>query len=291
MTVLDVSDQVPEAQSVEERIASRFAAAEAPQEEVSAEMPEFAEIEVQGVKYQIPPALKDGYLRNEDYTRKTQEIAEQRRTYEQASELAKSSQMDRAFTESVSSEHQELNVIEAYLAQMQKADWASMSTDQVIRQKLELDNIKERRSSLKESIADKRGKFDAEMQSHLKALSAKARELATKSISGFSEETEKSMRAFAASEGLTEAEIDNVLRDARSFRVIYKAMQFEKVQQASKPALVKTGVLKPGPSSDRMPADVVSKLNFNKAIAKAKTPQEKSQLIEGRLADMFAKRK
>ncbi len=286
------TDQATE-QSVEERIASKFGlTTDEPAEaaEVPAEMPEFAEIEVAGVKYQIPSAIKDGFLRNEDYTRKTQELAEQRRSYEHTSELAKSSQLERAFTESILTEQQELSVIDAYLSQVSKADWGSMSTDQVLRQKLELDNIKERKNALKESIQDKRGKFDKDMQSRLGELRSKARELASKSIKDFGEETEKSMRAFAASEGLTEGEIDNVLLDPRSYRVIYKAMQYDKVQSSAKtPVQTKPGVLKPGPASERMPAKTVDKLNYLKAIKKAGSSREKANLIEDRLQGIFGR--
>ena len=129
------------------------------------------------------------------------------------------------------------------------------------------------------------------MKARISELRTKAKELASKSISGFSEEAEKSMRSYASSVGLTEAEIDNVLLDPRSFRVIHDAMQYQKVASAAKPATAKPSVLKPGPASERMPPDVVSKLNFNKALAKARTNQEKSKLIEEQLAERFARRK
>lgn len=293
MSVMPVTDQAPEPQSVEERIASRFGAeSEVAREEAAPPADDLFELEFEGEKYQLPKKLEKGFMQERDYTQKTQELSEQRKTYEHTSELAKSAQMERAFHESIGSEQQELSVIEAYLSQMQKADWSSMSTDQVLKTKIELDNIKERRANLKESIADKRGKFDADVKSRMQELRGKARELASKSISGFSEETEKSIRSYAASEGLTDSEFENVALDPRSLRVLYKAMQYEKVQsEAKKPVSAKPGVLKPGPSSERMPPEVISKFNYQKAIAKAKTKTEVNHIIEERLAGMFAKRK
>jgi hypothetical protein len=192
----------------------------------------------------------------------------------------------------VTPEQQELSVIDAYLAQMSKANWSEMSTDQVLKTKIELDNIKERKASLKESIAEKKAKFDTDMKARISDLRSKAKEMASKSINGFSEEAEKSMRSYAASVGLTDGEIDNVLLDPRSFRVIYDAMQYQKVQtSAAKPVTSKTGVLKPGPTTDRMPQNVIDKFNYQKAIAKAKTKTEVNSLIEERLAGMYARRK
>ncbi len=294
MSVMPIADQAPEVQeqSVEEKIAARFG--ETPQEQPAEEAPaeDLFELDFEGEKYTLPAKLKTGFMQNKDYTQKTQELADQRKTYEHGAELAKSAQMERAFYESIGSEQQELSVIDAYLAQMSKADWGSMDTGTVLKTKIELDNIKERKASLKESIADKRTKFDADVKTRMQELRGKARELASKSISGFGEDTEKSIRAYAASEGLTDSEFENVALDPRSLRVLYKAMQYEKVQsEAKKTVSAKPSVLKPGPTTERMPPEVVSKLNYNKAMAKAKTNREKSDLIEERLHAMYARRK
>lgn len=56
-------------------------------EEPEAESSEYAVVEIEGQEYEVPNALKDGYLRQADYTRKTQEIAETRRELEQREEL------------------------------------------------------------------------------------------------------------------------------------------------------------------------------------------------------------
>ena len=41
------------------------------------------EVDWDGAKYRVPKPLKDALLRQADYTRKTQELADQRRTVEQ----------------------------------------------------------------------------------------------------------------------------------------------------------------------------------------------------------------
>ncbi|CCM77119.1 hypothetical protein [Rhizobium mesoamericanum] len=44
--------------------------------------PELADVEYEGKAYKLPPELKDALLRTADYTRKTQEVAEQRKSVE-----------------------------------------------------------------------------------------------------------------------------------------------------------------------------------------------------------------
>lgn len=50
---------------------------------------ESVELDVNGKKYKVPKELKDGFLMQADYTRKTQELAEQRRAVEAELQAAK----------------------------------------------------------------------------------------------------------------------------------------------------------------------------------------------------------
>ncbi len=191
---------------------------------------DLAELEWDGAKYQVPMKLKDAFMRNEDYTRKTQELAEQRKSVDQLREISQTKQMDAVFSESVQPDMQRVAMIDAYLAQVAKIDMSNMSMEAVFRQKMEIDGLKEQRSELKQSISEKRAQFNQTVGERLKELRGKSRELAAKSIQGFSEQTEADMRKFAIAEGLAEPEVDNVLLDPRSYKIIWKAMQFDKVQ-------------------------------------------------------------
>ena len=81
---------------------------------------EYAEVELNGKKYQIPAELKDGYLMQSDYTRKTQEVAEQRKQIE-----ARQAEIEALQQTS----QEELNVraeligINQRLDEYQKVDW------------------------------------------------------------------------------------------------------------------------------------------------------------------------
>ena len=302
MTDEEVIDQAVEPQSIQDRIASKFGfpgQQQAAEPEAAPDGTEpaddgLAEIEWEGLTFKAPAKVKEALMLNKDYTQKTQELAEQRRATDHIRELAQQRQLEAAFSDSISQEQQEISVIDAYLQQASKLDWASMSTDQIVRQKLELDNIKERRSALKASIDEKRGKFNDEVNAKLKELRSKSRELATKSIKGFTEETEAEIRKYAIKEGLTEAEIDNVLLDPRSYGIVWKAAQFDKVQAGTSKAVASATkadrILQPGVASNKMPADVRAKLDYNKQIKQAKTSGEKANVIEQRLQNMFGAR-
>lgn len=289
----DTAIDQPEPESMESRIANSLGLGAIGQGDPDAEPaekpePEFAEIELDGEKYSIPAKLKDGFMKSEDYTRKTQDLAEQRRQYEHVKEIAQTASLERSFIDSIAGEREEMAVIDAYLKQTQQFNWANMSTEQMMRQKMEIDSIKERRQALDGSVRAKRQQFDETVKSKVSELKGKARELATKNITGFSEATEKSMRDYAKGEGLTEPEIDNILLDPRSFRVIYKAMQFDKVAAAAKEPVKSTKtVLKSGGTTDKMPASRAAELTFNKAMKSATTSGQKARVIEQRLANKF----
>lgn len=297
----ETTDQAP-VQSVEDKILDRLglpsqaeeaAAATETTEETQQTLDDaFADLEWEGQTLKVPKGLKEAVMRNEDYTRKTQELADQRRSIDQIRELAQSRQMEATFAESIAPEQQEMSVIDAYLQQAAKLDWSNMTAEQMMRQRMELDQIKDRRRELADSIGAKRTKFTADMQTRLTELRGKSRELASKSIQGFSEETEKAMREYAKSEGLTEPELDNVLLDPRSYKIVYKAMQFDKVKAGTgKAQQAANRVLKPGASGERMPAETTQKLNFNKAMKAAGNDSgAKARVIEDRLVGIFTRR-
>jgi len=299
----ETTDQAPE-QSVEDKILSRLGLPSQAEEaealdEGTAETTQqaddaFADLEWEGQTLKVPKGLKEAVMRNEDYTKKTQDLADQRRALDQLRDTVQTRQMEASFTESIRPEQQEISVIDAYLDQVKKLDWSQMDTAALMRQRMELDQIKERRQELQNSITDKRSKFNTEVQAKLTELRGKSRELASKSIQGFSEETEKAMREYAKTEGLTDPELDNVLLDPRSYKIVYKAMQFDKVKagtgKAQQAAQRADRVLKPGAAGERMPAATANKLNFNKAMKAAGNDSgAKARVIEDRLVGIFSK--
>ncbi len=96
---------------------------DAPEEDDSADpWKGYVDIEIDGEVVKVPEKLKDGYLRQQDYTRKTQEAAAMRKSVE--ARAAEVEQM-RAFTEEELQARSARMGIATQMQQYEKADWAA----------------------------------------------------------------------------------------------------------------------------------------------------------------------
>lgn len=101
--------------------------------------PETAEVEVDGKTYRVPPELKDGYLRQADYTRKTQEVARER----------DSVLRERQAVEDTAQAMQQLwpiigdmTATQQYLQRLEKLDWNTLQAqDPIEHNRLKLEAI------------------------------------------------------------------------------------------------------------------------------------------------------
>lgn len=82
------------------------------------------EIELEGKRYRVPKELKDGFLRQADYTRKTQEVAETRRDVEaRAAALAKDAETVKELREEYGTQH----ALKARVDYYTQVDWQTYS--------------------------------------------------------------------------------------------------------------------------------------------------------------------
>lgn len=81
------------------------------------------EIEHNGEKYKIPKTLKDAFLMQQDYTKKTQEVAESRKLFEQEQERFKA---NTEFQNAHLNEIVSLNQIGQQLAQFDNVNWQEL---------------------------------------------------------------------------------------------------------------------------------------------------------------------
>lgn len=81
------------------------------------------EIDHNGEKYKIPKALKDAFLMQQDYTKKTQEVAEARKQFEaQQQEFQQRVQFQQAHIQDVAA----LSNLEQQLTQFQNVNWQAL---------------------------------------------------------------------------------------------------------------------------------------------------------------------
>ena len=297
MPVENAVDQA-EPQSMEDRIASQFEIPEDEPQEAQEPQPEGqdetesadVEIEYEGEKFKIPRQLEKAILQERDYTRKTQELAEQRRQVEHERKVAKAINMDREFNESIASETDQLRAIDGYMRHLEGIDVRTLPLDDQIAHLAEIARVPRQREAIQRSIESKRAKFDQTMQEHLVSIRQSAKEALSKSIPGFSDEVLSTITSYSKTLGFTEQDIDAITTDPRSSSVLYKAMQYDKLQSSKADAVKKatsaSPTIKPG-SSNPMTQSVKDKLSFHKSMKSATTDREKALLIQKRLEASF----
>ncbi len=264
--------------------------AEATSDDVSRETPttdsDWVEVEYEGETYKLPPKLKEAVIRQSDYTKKTQEVAQQRQLYEQTLQQTKLWQMDRQFSESVATEQAQLSALDSALKQFDALDWRNMSTDDIVRTKLELDRLKEQRQAVEKSIDGKRGQFQQAVAQHQQQLIRQGQEFLTKAIPGWNDSLAKEVVSHAISDGYTEAEVQSIL-DPRNVKTLWKAMQYDKLQQKAKTTVQEAKSIKTTPTQ---PMDSKTKdyLNYRKQLQKAPPNSEsRKKLVQDRVSKIF----
>lgn len=88
--------------------------------------PELIDTEYEGKTYKIPPELKDALLRTADYTRKTQEVAEQRKAIE-----ARQAEVDKAYqtSQEVIEARAVIHNVDSQLKQYENVNWQQLEAE------------------------------------------------------------------------------------------------------------------------------------------------------------------
>ena len=294
-------DQATE-QSMEDRIANQFGITDDAPQEIPvegqdegepSETPEESadvEIEYEGETFKIPKKLEKAILQERDYTRKQQELADQRRQVEHERKVGQAHVMERQFHESVAGEIKQVEALDGYLKHLEGIDVRTLPIDDQIAHLAELSRVPRQREMLLKHIEGKRTEFERGVQDKINEIRQSARDALSKQIPGFNDEIMASLRNHAKTLGFTEQDVDGITSDPRSSSVLYKAMRFDQLQ-ANKDAAIKKATsaspaIKPG-SSNPMPQQVKDKLSFRKAMNAAPNSQAKARLIEQRLAKSF----
>jgi hypothetical protein len=288
---LDTEQTSQDSEPVEQRLAAYFsatpevakpepAATEPVQAETETatnddEQPEAApeddghdDFEADGKVYRIDRELKakvsewkEGHLRTQDYTRKTQELADITR---QAQLMAETIQHRQALDTETKEEREKLAKVRADLELYKKVDWNAVSGEDGQKLLLQRDLLKEQAEELKASLEAKTTEFKAKFETNRKKAVEEGFKFLSKVVPNFNEESVKAARSGAMNNGYTEGELDNVY-DARFVALSWKAAQYDKLQSGKSaavasvqkaPPVVKPGASVPGAAAERKYKDV-----------------------------------
>ncbi|MGI6854468.1 hypothetical protein [Mesorhizobium sp. 1B3] len=194
------------------------------QEEQAEPVEEFEVIEFDGKQYQVPAALKGGFLMQADYTRKTQELAEQRRGLEDVASHIR--QQAQAGDEEITS-RAALVALDTALEQYAQLDWNQLAANDpsgAQQHWMRYQTLKEQRGQLAEDLHHRQGWRTQMAQQETARRFEETQDFARRHIKGWSPELDLQIIEFARSKGAT----DQNLRDAMS-PLVYNLLHLARI--------------------------------------------------------------
>ncbi len=199
------------------------------------------EIEIDGKSYKVPKELKDMVLMHKDYTQKTQQVAEQRREFEERAHVLE--QRERSMTQTFD-KAVEFREVQNKLAQYEQIDWQSLADqDPAQAQKLHF--------AYQQLQRDAQAKYTALQQAHTEGeqltqqqrqqqLAEAAKDLKARLPDFGPQVAEKIVKSARDNYGFTERELEG-LTDSRHVLVLHDAMKWRALQ-AEKPKAMRAVV-------------------------------------------------
>jgi hypothetical protein len=228
--------------------------------------------------------LIKGYSRTSDYTKKTQNLAEQRKAVEsERTKIDEAAKLRDTYA-------QRLQVIEQMLTQPTE-DLTTLKDNDPVGYAIRVAENMEREKQLQAVRAEResvQARQVAENQERLKSHIAQEAERLRSAIPDFSDEVKgevirKEIRDYAKSVGWSDQELSQVY-DHRAVLTLYRAMQFDKLQK-SKPAVQKRVAeapksLTPGVGSPRLDKDGEMVKKLTKQLKQTGRPRDAAKLFE-----------
>lgn len=220
------------------------ATAEADSDAAPAEPDDNEEVEWDGEVYAMPKKIKEALLRQQDYTKKTQEVAEQRKAVEERAEML--SQQEQLMAVALP-KVVELKTIDDRLNQFKQLDWSALvESDPVQATKLNIayQQLQQQRQEVMAEVG--------QMQNQHRELTEKQRqqtlkagmEQVKKAIPNFNAELARSIAETTKGYGFSQKEIDQ-LADPRFVLALHDAHQWRKLQASKSTVTKKVADVKP----------------------------------------------
>lgn len=208
----------------------------------SANAPDEADYEYNGKVYRVPKALVDGDLRQADYTRKTQEVAEVRRVVV-------------AERESARIEAQAVQVLAPAITQMQNLEKLSAEIESnlpdpysdtagYLAADKRLKEIAAAHKQLRAAIDAKRTELVAQKQAQERELLDASLAVIKRDIPKWGPELATEIGRFATELGYTDAELPQIF-DPRFIKMAHKAMLYDRLEKSKPAALGKVNSAAP----------------------------------------------
>jgi hypothetical protein len=225
---------------------------------------ELDEWEDEGKKYKIPKALKPHLMRQADYTRKTQEVAEQRRAIE-----ADRRAVDeyKKLQDASGNDIAAIKNVDERLAQYNKLDWAKLEADDAqnmtnnaVKRLRELNQLRDYRSSLFSRWQQNQRQIAQNSQRDFAKRVEEGRQVLVSEIPGWSDELASKLLSFAKSKGIPQSTISRFEDDPHAVKLLHGAyvadqlLEKQKQQATRRPAPAAAAAV-PAPQTSAPPAE------------------------------------
>ena len=298
-----MTDQPQESASVEDRLTAFFqppeVAKEAPVEaqaeettQETVEEPEAPveddaeEFEVDGETYRLPKTLKskvaewrEGQLRQDDYTRKTQELAEMRK---QVAMIAEAAQQRDQFEASIKNERAEMERIKSQLEGFKNLDWNALDADVLNRVAVQRSLLQDKLRELEGTVGQKADQFRRWNEGKRREVIQQGQRYLQQTIKGWGKEAVQEVSHAAQAVGYTAEELETVY-DARFVRLAHKAAQYDKLMSQKEQAVGRVAkappVVKPGVGSGQGAAKVEKYKSAREQLRKSGSLDDAARLF------------
>lgn len=279
VSIDDLADLiVDEPEQVEQQDPEDEALPDDPEQQADPEgdVDDFVEAEYEGKTYKVSKEIKEALLRQADYTRKTQEVADTRKQVEERAQILEQQErlLQANFDKAV-----ELREVQTRLAQYEQVDWqALVDQDPVQATKLNLAYQQlQREAALKQQefqqVAQQRQQLSAQQ---LQQTLGEAKKDLMARIPDFSADKAAKIKEAGKAYGINDAELENVI-DPRYVHVLHDAMQWRALQAqkpkamqkvAEAPKVIKPQAQQPKPRTNQAAADRLAKHGRVEDLAK-----------------------
>lgn len=221
------------------------------------------EIDFKGARYKVPKELKElqeSGLRQEDYTRKTQEVAEKQRLMDLREQQAQANQ---ALQQAAQPFLEQLMSINNNIKSYKDVDWGAWTDQdptQANKHWIAYQSLKDKKVTLEQEMQGAAARHLEKLRESADRLKSENSKILTSKVKGWSAEREQKVRDHAESQyGFSKQELGQVF-DARLLRLMNDAYEWQTLQSA-KPQLQKQAP----------PAQKTLKPNATQGDSKAKT--------------------
>jgi hypothetical protein len=318
--LVDLREEAP--QSLEDRLAERLRpdlkddaetpqqeAQEAPEEEVDDEpaepieeleatvegaeaVEEVVEIEIEGEVLEVPERYKDYFLRQKDYTQKTQTLAEQRKEVELQQKTLLARQKEQEFLQEAQPDINNIGYLDAQIKQMSedlRKDVNNLPSDELFKKKIEVDGLKEQRQALADGLQVKYKEFEDAQEQTRKELLEQGAQVLKQKIPDWNADKQKAVSDYALSKGMSQEVVASLI-DPVHVEILWEASQFQALKQGVKGAKTKVKsapVIQPKARSPKQTENDKKLAVRNKLRSDKLDHREKAVIIQEELGERF----